>query len=203
MPLISQQEAADLLKVHIPFLHQIPLDAWDDYHRNIPARLLASFCPRTRASAIHNLMLTRAAKYAHTADGVSFFESHQMLGLLIGNAAIRLKKLDEDGRSKSQPTRQVQRFRNQERVTGIDALHHLELGYVTNDAATEVAEIRLACPSGDNVAWWMRLNGEGGQAVVMDMFTPPSGNDPSPAPAKIKPKQTKESGIILPFSKSD
>lgn len=200
MPLISQEEATEVVREHFPALYKMPMEAWDRYHMRVPEDLLASFCARTRASAVHDLMIAAASAYAMGSDNVQFFDSYQMLGLLIDRKiAIRLKKFDEESKSRSQPTRQVTRFRAQERIDGIEALHHLELGYVTNDAATEIAEVRLACPSGEGVAWWMRLTDGGAESVVADLFDP-NGGSPSPIPPIIKPK---ESGIILPFSKAD
>ena len=169
--------------------------------RDLPDKFLVAFCPRTRANGIHDLMLREAARYASETDRVTFFESSQLFGLLIDDIlAIRMKKMDEDSRSRSQRTRQLFRFRNQIPIDCIGAMHHLELGYVTNDAATEIAEIRLACPNGPGVSWWMRLNPDGGQAVVVDMFTSPE-DESDHKPAKIGPKKSTESGLILPFPK--
>lgn len=189
------------LAPHIDALYGVATLPWDEYHSSVPQELLVAFGPRTRASAVHDLMIRDATRYAVSAEGVRPFERQMMKGLVIdGRIAIRLKKLDEDGYSRGHYTKQVEEYRSQRVLDGIDAAHHLELGYVLNKDETEISEVRVVCPSGRAVAWWSRIDSSGIQPVVMDLLpldTPP-GMDGG---AIIKPK---ESGIVVPLRrKSD
>ncbi len=194
---ISQSEAAPLIQRHIKALYDIPTKAWDEYHAKVPKELLVSFGARTRASAVHDLMVRNAARYSSEVENVALFEVRMMRGLVLSQLlAIRLKKLDEESGSRSQPTEQVTKFRNQEQLDGIDALHNLELGYVLNESETNIAEVRLVCPSGDGVAWSMRIGPEAAEPSVVDLLPKPS--DPGPdKPAKITPK--KPDSVVVPI----
>src|SRR5438552_2799647 len=188
MALINQSDAAEIIQPHAGALYDIPVKAWDEYHTKIPADLLVSFSPRTRASAVHDLMIQNAAKYATQAKDVGLFDLRMMRGMVIKSLlAVRMKKLDEESSSRSQPTAQVTAFRNQETFEGLQALHNLELGYVLNEAETDIAEIRLVCPSGDGIYWWMRIGPKGAEPMVLPLFPAPTG--PDKGPAKIGPKQ--------------
>ncbi len=200
MELISQPDAMDILKPHIGALRAIPLDAWAEYHSEIPEKLLVAFCSRTRASAVHNLMVKNAAEYAAISmNGVRPFERQKMVGITVdGRLAIRFKKLDEESLSRNQPSQQVQDFRNQQSLDGIDAVHNLELGYVLNEEETEILEIRIVCPSGGGVHWWTALGDEGQLGGTIELFTPPIG--PEPSPPRIAPKN---SDNVVPLRKKD
>jgi hypothetical protein len=200
MALISQSDAAEIIQPHARALYEIPANAWDEYHAKVPADLLVSFGPRTRASAVHDLMIQNAAKYASQANDTVLFDMRMMRGMVIKSLlAIRMKKLDEESSSRSQPTAQVTAFRNQETIDGLQALHNLELGYVLNEAETDIAEIRLVCPSGDGVYWWMRIGPTGAQPMVLPLFAAPTGpaGDNNKGPAKIGPKQ--KDGVVVPL----
>lgn len=189
-----------ILAPHLDGLYGIPMNAWNEYHRAVPQDLQVRFCSRTRASAIHNLMVANAHAYAASTDGVRTFESQQMVGITIdGRLAIRFKKLDEDSLSRNQPTRQVEEYRNQQPLDGIDAAHFLELGYLTDETGTKLLEIRIAHPSGRGVSWWARLDGGVAVPVVVDLFQPPSG-DGEVEPPRIAPKK---SDNVVPLRKTD
>ena len=198
MALISKKKAMSIIQPHANALCAIPIDAWDQYHAELPEHILLSFCSRTRASAVHNLMLTNATKYAVNATGIKPFRRQKMDGIVVvGMLAIRFKKLDDESQSRNQPTAQVDAFRAQQMLDGIDAAHNLELGYVLNEHETAITEVRLVCPSGRNeVAWWTTLGNRGTDSGTVELFpiTPDSG----PRPPHIAPKET---GIVIPIRK--
>ena len=201
VPTISQQEALKRLAPHCDALFQIVTNPWNEYHALMPREFLIAFGPKSRANNIHDLMLRDAGRYASKAEGnVRMFQRQLMKGIVIDDIALRLKKLNEDSLSRGHYTKQVEEFREQKQLDGIDATHHLELGYVLNEDETEQAEVRLACPSGKGVAWWSRIDRSGIQPVVLDLF--PADGDPSAdGGAIIKPK---ERAVVVPMRrKSD
>jgi hypothetical protein len=200
MGLIEQQDAMAILNPHVRALRSIPLDAWDEYHSQIPKSILVAFCPRTRASGVHNLMVRNASKYADRTEGVRLFERQKMVGITIdGMLGIRLKKLDDESLSRNQPSQQVEDFRCQRQLDGIEAAHYLELGYVLNEEETEILEVRIAHPSGQgSTYWWVKLGDEGEASGTIELFTPPVG--PEPQPPRIGPKK---SDNVVPLRKKD
>ena len=201
--MISQDQVLTICTPHFPALYRLPMTAWDKYHRLLPDEFLEAFHARTRANAVHDLMAREAAKYASMADGVRYFDLNGMRGLVLAElVAIRMKKMNEESMSRGHSTDQVRAFKDQIPLEGFPTVHNLELGYVTNEAETDIAEIRLASPSGERAAWWTRLDDDGAISVVTDFVIPssPDAEGAVVAPAKIGPK---ESGIVLPFRKAN
>lgn len=197
MPLISQADAMTALAPHAGALFGVASTPWEEYHARVPEDLLVAFCPRSRASCIHDLMLREAARYTVLAEGVRLFERNLMKGIIIdGRIAIRFKKLDEEGFSRGHYTKQVEEFRSQCQLDGIDAAHHLELGYVLNHNETEISEVRLVCPSGRGVAWWARLEDEGMQPAVFDLLPVDPAPHSGDGGAIITPK---DAGVVVPI----
>lgn len=194
MPIADQAKTSAELAQHLPHLSALVQGAWQDVE-DLPPALRLIMCTRTRASLVHDFMLKRAAEYAEQAEDVRYFQRQSMHGLVVnGRYAIRFKKLDEESRSKNQPTQQVTEFRAQIELDGIDAAHNLEIGYVLNDFGTDIADVRLTCPSGSGNAWVMSVRDAVGSTIVSDIFAP--ANETIEA-ADIKPRQ--RSADVLKF----
>ncbi len=197
MPIVSQVKALADLKAHLPHLTSLVTEAWQDVER-LPGHTRAIMTPRSRSSLVHDHMLSRAASYAAKSDGVRYFERQLMHGLIImGKYALRFKKLDDEGLSRNHPTLQVTEFRSQIELEGVDAAHHLEIGYVTDDLGTCVEDVRLTCPSGRGNAWSVSVIGATAKSIVVDIF---DGVEPAEIEeAKIAPR--KSSADVLAFPK--
>ncbi len=192
--IVAQSKATVDLLTHLPHLSKLVQQAWEDV-KKAPSEWQLIMCARTRASLMHDCMLARAAIYADQTSGVRLFERLGMHGIVVdGRYAIRFKMFDKDSNSKNQPTRQVAEFRAQAELEGIDAAHHLELGYVINELATEVVDVRMTCPSGRGNAWVLSIMGEVAETVIADIFS--SAVDEIEA-ADVKPRRT--SADVLPF----
>jgi hypothetical protein len=203
MPIVSQAQALEDLKHHFPAFYEWATGAWNDC-RGLPTKDLAVFTFRTKASAIHDYIVARAAIYCETVEDVKPFKKNGMKGILIGGKyAIRFKKLDEDGRSRSQPTQQVKQFRSQIQLEGIDAEHHLELGYITDAFQTSVLDVRLVCPSGESSNAWGESIGEStSNPVIEDIFA--EFQDSDIGETEIAPKVAEEKeGKVIPFRKEE
>lgn len=87
-------------------------------------------------------MLKEAARYADRAEGVCWFKVNQLHGLVINEQiAIRFKKFDCRIIPSNIRTQQVVSFRSQRHIEGIDAIHHLEVGYNLDSLEKEIAEV--------------------------------------------------------------
>ena len=87
-----------------------------------------------------------------------------------GCIGIRLKKLDEDGLSKNQPTTQVKEFRDQLTLPAVEADYHLEAGYVVDRFGSALTSVDLVCPSGDGIYWKAEIVPNGANQNVANMF---------------------------------
>lgn len=197
--IVAKDTAAQDLAGHLPQFTSLVRGAWSDVE-SLPDDVRVVMSPRTRACAVHDFMVSRAAGYAARTEGVVCFERQLMHGLIVdGKYAIRFKKLDEDGLSRNQPTAQVMEFRSQIELDGIEALHHLEVGYVLNSFGTEIVDILITCPAGRGNAWAMSIKDHQALTVVANIF---DQLVPDTVPeAVIKPRNA--GAAILPFRKSE
>lgn len=155
--LISFESAQAALKPHYQKFWSVIDSAWNDWQQ-LPPNLLTIASTRSRASVVHDFMVARANELV-SIDGTIRSVYHRFMFALViessaGFIALRLKKLNEDGLSKSQPTQQVKDFQEQVTIEGIGAAHHLEVGYVLNHAQTSIQSIDMVCPSGLNSVFW-------------------------------------------------
>ena len=202
MSLIEMSEAQELLHPYVDFLYAWPTQAWDTYHRLMPKELLVEFSPRTRASAVHDLMLANAS--IDEAPELKVFNYRKMKGVLIaGRLVARFKKLSEDGKSCSIPTKQVRDFRHQCSLPGFPCTHNVELGYVLNEAQTEIAEVLVTQPSGKGVAWTLSISSSGMRGEVSNIFTAPQAPNNGAEGAVIKIKDSVQVATVLPFKKGE
>lgn len=133
--------------------------AWLDWNTEISPKVRSIASTRTRACMVNDFMRERGVRLAAEDRTITVVIRQQMQVLVFsptgfdGCIGVRLKKLDEDGMSRNQPTGQVQDFRGQLVLTDINADYHLEAGYVLNRLESGLASIDLACPSGNGVFW--------------------------------------------------
>lgn len=192
---LSLDETLQFLRPHRDALFMFPKKAFELYQTLSPEVLL-HFGKRTRASAVHDLMLKEAARYADRAEGVRWFKVNQLHGLVINEQiAIRFKKFDSRIIPSNIRTQQVVSFRSQCHIEGIDAIHHLEVGYNLDSLEKEIAEVFVVNPSGFKSNFWAyKITESEVKPIVENIFSDHS--DDTIQPAIIKPKQ---GAIILPF----
>lgn len=112
--------------------------AWKDWENEISPKVRSISHSRSRACMVNDFMKIRGIRLAEEDKSVKFITKKQMFVLIFapknfdGCFGIRLKKFDEDGLSKNQPTSQVNDFCGQQSLPGIPADYHLEAGYITD-----------------------------------------------------------------------
>lgn len=201
MGAIAQETVIEHLRSHLTALDEMVRGAWNDL-RDLPSSCQIVMSARSRASLVHDFIVERAAQYAKRTPGVRTFERQLMHGLVFdGRYAVRFKKFDEENLSKNQPTLQVVEFRSQVELDGIDAAHHLEVGYIADALGISIADVRLACPSGRGNAWVVSISDRGVETVLADLFPLGGGDGEGQAvePAGITPR--KPDGQIIPFER--
>jgi len=174
---LAQSRADRLLRKDYRILSRVITTAWRDYQA-YPFDVQAAHTPRTRASAVHDHMVSRAREafgsvpHAQCTDYGGLF-----MVLLYGRIAMRFKKLDDEFRSSNIPTQQSLDFVRQEsELPGIKSMTNLQAGYRLNRLQTGLEGVYVACPQGSYNHWITELpieSGFAGASVVEFPVTPP------------------------------
>ena len=171
--LISYTEAQEALSIHYSNLWGVVDNSWKEW-QNLPASLTYQLSKRTRACLVHDFMV-KNAKGLSFSDGLfKTIEIRGMFCLLVetsrGLIACKFKKLTADGHSMNQPTIQVDKFKCQEEINGLELAHHLEIGYVLNDIETEISSIDIVCPSGGTILWKAEITPNGANNSLVGLW---------------------------------
>ena len=174
---LAQSRADRLLRKDYRILSRVITTAWEDYQA-YPFDVQAAHTPRTRASAVHDHMVSRAREafgsvlHAQCTEYGGLF-----MVLLYGRIAMRFKKLDDDFRSSNIPTQQSLDFVRQESdLPGIKSMTNLQAGYRLNRLQTDLEGVYVACPRGSYNHWITELSiepGSAGASVVEFPGVPP------------------------------
>lgn len=200
MPLVEQTDAIQFLQPHLEGLHDIVSGGWEDYMIGYADAHRLIHSPITRANIVHDHIVDRASRYLQTSPRLRLHDARGLKALVIDDRyAIRFKKLDESGISRNQPTKQVQDFREQMPLPGINAVYNLEAGYVLDDLETGISRICITCPNGGRNYWEYELQAGGSAvSVVHDLFEEREHSDESDEPAIIVPKKI---GLVTPLKR--
>lgn len=200
MPLIEREEAIETLPEMAEF-RPIMMEAWGEW-MNLPASFRAKMTPSARAFGVHDLMVDLAAR--RLADSARIIDKAGLkLFLFRDIISVRIKKHDDELVSRNQPTSQVRALLAQECLDGVQAVHHLEMGYVLDRSQTEIVATNLVCPKGRSKApyWHIELKDEGYQFEVTDLFDNfpiPDSNDQPEATSRWKKR---DSSVVIPFKR--
>lgn len=171
--LISYTEAQEALSIYYSSLWGVVDNSWKEW-QNLPASLTYQLCKRTRACLVHDFMVKNAKGLSSSDDSFNTIEIKGMFCLLVstnkGLIACKFKKLTVDGHSMNQPTVQVDKFKCQEEINGIELAHHLEIGYVLNDTESEINSIDIVCPSGGTILWKAEITPNGANNSLVGLW---------------------------------
>lgn len=172
--------------------------SWEDWEKEISPKVRALSSTRTRACLVNDFMRTRGSRLAEEDATIRVAIKQQMFILVFsppnfqGCIGIKLKKLDEDGLSKNQPTHQVQEFRGQLPLPEINADYHLEAGYVVDRFGSALNSIDLVCPSGEGIYWKAEIVPNGANQNVTNLF--PEEKPQVMKEVKVRKKSDKQNG---------
>ena len=189
MALIEQQDAILILDKHLPAFYGCIEGAWSDY-MSYPIEKKVVHSARSRASLVHDHIIDRTAKYAARTQEVQIVEKRGLfLFVFDGQIAVRFKKFDEDLKTSNQPSGQVQQFKNQMQLPGVQAAHNLESGYILTADAQALSAVHLVCPSGTGVYWDILLTAQAQTGVIQDLFANRIAPDEGDEGARIKRRE--------------
>lgn len=188
-------------KAMLPYfdrLWEVIHGSWNDWNTEVSTKVRAIASTRTRACMVNDFMRSRGARLAEGDPTVTVVLKRQMQVLVFspegfeGSIGIRLKKLDEDGLSRNQPTGQVQDFRGQLPLPGIRADYHLEAGYVVDRFGSALSSVDLVCPSGEAIYWKAEIVPQNVNQNLANLF--PQETIEQPKTVQVRKKADKETG---------
>ena len=201
MALIEREDALTILgNDRLVGIYRVVSNAWGVY-QSYPIELRIDHSVRSRASLLHDHMISGAAKYAGQAAGIQIVERKKLyLFVVDAKLAIRFKKFDEELRTSNNPTGQVHKFKNQVQLPGIEAAHNLESGYILSEDGQSIQAIHLVCPSGRGIYWDVLLTESTQTTVVEDLFSKKIATEESDEGARVK---RREEAKIIRLVKND
>ncbi|MGF6641598.1 hypothetical protein [Paraburkholderia sp. MM6662-R1] len=174
MTVAARTASLEALTPYLGMMRTLCMDSWADYGSRYSDTVRAIHNSTTRANIVHDHWVDRAARFAEATEGADLVDVNRLKVLVIGSPvgvfAIRMKKMDGELRTANVSTGQVRDFKNQEQLDGMPGACHLELGYTLNSAATEIDAVYLVCPSGEGIAWSLRLLAESVETVMADLY---------------------------------
>ena len=156
---IAKMAAHRLLRRELPHIAELIYGAWHDYMA-YPEEVRLDHTPRTRASAVHDHMVSRARRVFSVSVNAHCMEQGGLfVVMLYGRIALRFKKLDDDLRASNIPTQQSIEFCSQELyLPGIKKVTYLQAGYTLNRTQTGLSGAYVACPDGIGNHWDIPLS---------------------------------------------
>lgn len=105
---------------------------------------------RAAAACIYSHMLAEADRRWSGRAGIIAKDIRGLKVWIVGDHAVmRLKRMDEDGRSRNYPTKQAKQYDAQKAFAQLpDAAERLTLGYLADPTQTAVERVQVARPIG-------------------------------------------------------
>lgn len=158
----SIDDVLALLGNVIDDIYAIPHHAHDKY-RSYPPEFLLDHDPRAAAACTYCHMAAEAERRWIDRAGVVPVDIRGLKVWLIGSGAVlRFKKMDEEGRARTYPTRQARAY---DRGSAFQELPppavRLTAGYLLNPTGTEITRVQIAKPDGGGVQWCVAINPPG------------------------------------------
>lgn len=132
-------------------------------YRTYPPAILIEHDARATASNIYCHMLAEAERRLLNVPGVLLKDIRGLKAFLVSDVAvIRLKRMDEDGRSRNYPTKQAKDFDRGQPLPGLPPpATRLTVGYLADATGTSVQRVQVAKPTGREIDWCAAIVPEG------------------------------------------
>lgn len=125
-------------------------------YQDYPADLRVEHSARTAANIRYDHMLGEAERRLQGQAGVVALDVRGLkVWVINGNAVVRLKMMDEDGRSRNYPTKQATEFDKGDELPGLPPpAVRLTVGYLLDATQTEYQRTQIARPIGMSGIQW-------------------------------------------------
>lgn len=151
-------------------LDAIPRAAFDTYRAYRPEHLVEHDA-RAAASCTYCHMVAEADRRWLGRPGIVSIEIRGLkVWLVRDTAAIRWKKMDEDGKSRNYPTKQAKDYDGGITLPGLPPpAIRLAVGYLPNPTKTEITRVQIAKPRGRGIDWCAAILPEGNMPRWVDV----------------------------------
>jgi len=130
--------------------------AWNRYLA-LPPEIRVDLTPRSRASIVHDFIVSGARKHFLSDSDVQFVTHRGLFIIDFGRVQLRFKKFNGQLRPQSIPTNQTKAFMIQEELPGFPLPTKLTAGYKLDNIQQNIDCIAVVCFSDDRCAWFFEL----------------------------------------------
>lgn len=127
-----------------------------DRFRSYPPEVLIELDPRAQAACTYSHMLAEAYRRFDGRAGVRTFDVQNLKvwHFEAADVVIRLKKMDEDGKTRNYPTKQAKAFDGQLELPGLPSPPvRLTAGYLLDATGAQMVRSQISMPQGREVQW--------------------------------------------------
>lgn len=184
--LLTQEQAANVLGPHAPFLNACVQRAWARWLKNPD---IAAASKRTRATTVYDYIAQEVeAAFTGTA-GITLVWKHASLHMTVRDTAvIKFKKFrGRRLRTSGIATNARNVFLRQAGVLDGMVVTHLVVGYLLDDIEQSTERIAVTCPLGKGNLWALDLGADFGDGT----------GDTSSAPRPLASQDPDERGTII------
>ncbi len=154
--ILSEQQSREVFGSRTDILRECIEFAWDRYLA-MPPEIHVDLTPRSRASIVHDFIVSEARKRFFNDSGVQLVTRRGLFTIDFGEVQLRFKKFNGQLRPQSIPTNQTRAFMIQEELPGLPLPTKLTAGYKLDNIQQNIECIAVVCFSDDRCAWFFEL----------------------------------------------
>jgi|SRR5882724_3090094 len=160
MTVLDQEKCMSALSPHLAPVHGAMHRGFDRYLKDYLSEIKAEHSDRAVTSNVHSHMLAEMAQAFEGVSGAALLDVRGLKVLNLDDRIVgRFKKVDDQGRSRSYPTKQAKAFDLQLPLPGVPAAAtRVTFGYEPDAAFSAIERIVVACPYGDGIPWCAQVN---------------------------------------------
>ncbi|MBX9661583.1 MAG: hypothetical protein K2X00_23745 [Nitrospiraceae bacterium] len=195
MPIISRDQADQIIRPYFPDFAQVIESAWRDWRTGGIAHQLQH--KRVRANYVWNQLLSHAKRQFDGQPSVRVENMRSWDGVLIDDKIfIRMKKGTQELLSRNYPTQAALAFHDQGQDLFGGGIARLELLYILDDAEVEIERMVLVQRHKKSIAWAIDILNDADEAQNVIPFSLPQAPAGTPADRMLKfnNNETKENG---------
>lgn len=196
--IISEDEARQILEPHYGRLRACHRWAWEQWEDKTPEEQLL-YSPRSRASFIHDCIVSRAQIEFAGLPGVKMADDHGFLVLVFEDVVmLRFKKFrDRNLGTCGIATQQQQRFALQQPpISGFPIASNVVSGYLLDELQASMSMVAITCSVGSNLQWFIDITEDdaasGGSVQPAPQIGPSGPRGPRVRSASEEEEDTEE-----------
>lgn len=173
-PDLDQTVNMTLLQPYLVALSAALRKGFDRYQNDYPPRVRADHDSAAAAMCIHRHVIAELTSDVEAIAGVNMVRARGLHAVnLHDRAVLRIKKMNDEGRSVSYPTPQARDFDRQLPLPFVPpAATRLTFGYEPDLAFSAIVRILVSCPLGPSIHWCAQIHDEDESVASWTDITP-------------------------------